>query len=455
MSLVGKAGDAGGSAYSIFNNAESAAQGDLMGYVGLGADIIVVAQSLIPAAYPTPVIAAGLQSILAMNVMTGLGRAPERGHRFSQGAQQFSAVSNKLATAFPTQWEGTGAQAYGQRNAAQQKRADAMAQIDASVQQIVDGQADQVQSTRKVLNASAAGLGYAIPLAMAAYAKPIVGPAISMKIQLAAVAIALPPCGVAMTALSATSAANAAKLAQAINQYKQVASMSPADGPAPTDSPTSESPESQQPPSPEHIPDHSETAPVPPVTAPSGGGPAGGGAPSGGSPSGGSPGGGPAGGGAPGGGSPSGGGGSHSDAPQIPSVPSTPTGGGLGGGGTPGGGGMPGGGMPGGGGGMPGAGLGGLAGGLAGALAGVASQVAQTVSNQQAQEVSADEQEAAEQEAAKREATEQAADGEPGEPVHHQPVETAEAMVADERGERAPVHDTAASQIRPPTTYPL
>jgi hypothetical protein len=82
---------------SVIDHVQNAADGDLWGLAGLGADGVGLTQgvisleSLAAEAAETPVIEAGLWAIIAFNWMCGFGE-PEKGDRFGEGGSQFNEI---------------------------------------------------------------------------------------------------------------------------------------------------------------------------------------------------------------------------------------------------------------------------------------------------------------------------------------------------------------------------
>lgn len=179
--------------------------------------------NLIPKCPQTPVIQAGLLAIAAMTLECGIG-TPDSGDRFGNGNKEFGNVGAILKSATPTQqWEGSASKAYAAQDAKQQDRSQLMAQADSIIESVVKKQAGQVTNTRTVLDACSVALGIMVAPAMAAYPLVPAGPAISMSIQIGAVAGSMPIAMAAMTKMGVEAANNGLEVAKAAGIYRQVA----------------------------------------------------------------------------------------------------------------------------------------------------------------------------------------------------------------------------------------
>ncbi|MDF3341340.1 EspA/EspE family type VII secretion system effector [Mycolicibacterium septicum] len=173
--------------------------------------------------FGTPIIGAALLAINGMQLMCGVG-APETGDRFAKGANGFTAISDSLKRATPTdQWRSSGSNAYAAQNEQQQERATAMGKIDSEVKDIIANQAKQIESTRKALEIVATSLTFMIPIAIAIGKVPPTGPAQQMAFELGAVAGSMPIALGAFGTMEARTLANAQKFQQAGNAYQEVA----------------------------------------------------------------------------------------------------------------------------------------------------------------------------------------------------------------------------------------
>ncbi|WKG04250.1 EspA/EspE family type VII secretion system effector [Mycolicibacterium sp. HK-90] len=171
----------------------------------------------------TPIIGMALLAINTMQLTCGFGDS-DTGGRFAKGAHGFTAISDTLKRATPTeQWHGKGSDAYAGENERQQERAATMSKIDTEVQGIIANQAEQIKKTRMVLDFAATYLGICIPVAIVIGRIPPTGPANQMVFELSAVGIAMPPALLAVTTMTGLAMQNAMKFAKAANAYQVVA----------------------------------------------------------------------------------------------------------------------------------------------------------------------------------------------------------------------------------------
>jgi hypothetical protein len=185
------------------------------------------APSLIPKCPQTPIIQAGLLAIAAMNLECGIG-TPDSGDRFGNGSKEFNTVGQILESAAPTQnWQGSASSAYAAQDVKQQDRSQLMAKADSMIAGIVQQQASQVTNARTMLDTCSVALGVMVAPAMAAYPIPVVGPEISMGIQIGAVAGSMPIAMATMAKLATAAAKNGLEVAKATRIYNQVAATTP------------------------------------------------------------------------------------------------------------------------------------------------------------------------------------------------------------------------------------
>lgn len=210
--------------WSAKSHAESAADGNgnaVTNTLSLGSDAIGIA-SMAPKCPETPVIQAGLLALAAMNLTCGIG-TPDSGDRFGNGNKEFSTVGQILKSATPTQnWQGSASTAYAAQDVKQQDRSQLMAKADSIIESVVKKQAGQVANTRSLLDACSVALGIMVAPAVAAYAIPVVGPELSMAIQIGAVAGSLPIAQTRMMKMTTDAAMNGIEVAKAARMYNQV-----------------------------------------------------------------------------------------------------------------------------------------------------------------------------------------------------------------------------------------
>ena len=210
---------------NVIDHVQNAVDGDLWGLAGLGADGVGVTQgvisleSLAAEAAETPVIEAGLWAIIAFNWMCGFGE-PEKGDRFGEGGSHFNEIIEKLESAAAgASWTGSASDAYAGQNVKQQDRAKTMVDADFDMNQIISCEANQLNGTRDILDHAGTVLAYAIVPALAALRIPVIGPEISMGIQLGAVGGTVPVCQVEMINMATNALRNAQSIEKALDLY--------------------------------------------------------------------------------------------------------------------------------------------------------------------------------------------------------------------------------------------
>ncbi len=172
----------------------------------------------------TPIINAGLIALTLESNMLGFGR-PEDGARFTEGANHFvDAHSTLLKSAPPGDWTGDSSTAYGDRNKEQQVRAADMSSTDSAIQKVVAAEADQVGKTRDFVAQMQTLLSLSIIPALAAKAVPVVGPALSTAIEVAAVAGTVPMATIRCHEMASRSGDNASKIRSLASQYESIGS---------------------------------------------------------------------------------------------------------------------------------------------------------------------------------------------------------------------------------------
>ncbi len=194
---------------------------NLAGDVG---EVASVATVLLPAAKQTNIIAAGLRTILALQMQCGWTNTPEDGDGFSQSAQRFNGVADGLETAYPNDsWSGPASDAYALANEKQKNRARRMPDADLDVAMAISSEAAAVNTTRRILNNAATLMGNAIAPALAARSIPRVGKAMSLEIETAAVGVSIPTCLWYMNELSNHSERSAQTMNDAARIYDEIA----------------------------------------------------------------------------------------------------------------------------------------------------------------------------------------------------------------------------------------
>ncbi|WP_049924861.1 EspA/EspE family type VII secretion system effector [Mycolicibacterium septicum] len=172
----------------------------------------------------TPIINAGLITLTMESNMLGFGR-PEDGARFTEGANHFvDAHSTLLKSAPPGGWTGDASTAYSDRNKEQQARAADMSHTDEDLQKVIAEEAGQVDKTREFVSKCQTVLSLSIVPALIAKAIPVVGPEISLGIEIAAVAATVPAGTIQVHQMASRSGDNAGKIRSLASQYESIGS---------------------------------------------------------------------------------------------------------------------------------------------------------------------------------------------------------------------------------------
>lgn len=101
---------------------------------------------------PGPILSGGQKIIDKMRDATGKGD-PERAAAYGDAGRAFHAARDTLAKAHPTsQWEGTGAKMYSERNSEQENVTATIGDTDMQVATIISSEADQLVRLRRILD---------------------------------------------------------------------------------------------------------------------------------------------------------------------------------------------------------------------------------------------------------------------------------------------------------------
>jgi len=207
------------------NDVADLIRGDRTALRSLVADGTSLIMDIADVAAP-PIIAAGLEVLDKFGVICGDPVTPDVGAMFDDGASAFEDIEDALKQAVPSgSWTGASADKYALADAQQVTRAADMAKADARMQQIIADEAEQVIQTRECIDDCAEQLKLAIIPALAALA-PIFEPegaAVSIAIQIAAVATTVPPATLRVTDMGWASSRNAADIRQVAGDYHAVA----------------------------------------------------------------------------------------------------------------------------------------------------------------------------------------------------------------------------------------
>ncbi|OBB31385.1 hypothetical protein A5792_16120 [Mycolicibacterium peregrinum] len=221
---VGHAGEAVSSLFSTIETIREDGVDSLWNAASDLGEVESVAQSMLPRARQTHIIAGGLSVVLAMQYQCGWTNKTEDGDGYGQSAQRFNEIADGLESAFPNaNWLGDASDAYAAANEAQKSRARRMPDADLDVLMAISSEAGAVNNTRRILNNAATIMGNAIAPALAARAIPRVGKGISMGIETSVVGVAVPTCIWYMNELSDHSARSARSMDGAAMIYEQIA----------------------------------------------------------------------------------------------------------------------------------------------------------------------------------------------------------------------------------------
>lgn len=223
LSKIGDIKDAVDGVGDIVDDVKSILEGDPMGVVGLVSDGAQLAQSLMPAAYATPIIEGGLIGLNVISKTLGFGN-PNSGEDFNEGATGLESTGRGLEQAYPSSWEGSSSSAYSSQNSKQIDRTSTLIKADNQVISILKAEAEQVANTRDNMDNIATCLGAAIAPAMALMAIPIGGEPASLAFQAIAVGVATGAASMTMNEMVSNAMSNSSQLQQAIAQYQQVSS---------------------------------------------------------------------------------------------------------------------------------------------------------------------------------------------------------------------------------------
>ncbi|MDY6996496.1 MAG: EspA/EspE family type VII secretion system effector [Actinomycetota bacterium] len=224
---VGPVGAAGSMLSALFGEAgvfDQGRAGELGPLAADTAEVASVAQAMLPRARQTPIIAGGLQAVLAMQYLCGWTNEPSDGEGYSASAQRFNEVIDTLKSAMPEQhWAGEASDAYRRANEHHCRLAETMVDADLDVHAALSAEAGEVNNTRRILNNAATLMGNAIAPALVVQAIPEVGMGMSRAIESAVVGVSLPTCLWYMEQLSEQSMRAAESIRNATLLYEEIA----------------------------------------------------------------------------------------------------------------------------------------------------------------------------------------------------------------------------------------
>lgn len=196
------------------------------GFSGM-ADSIRPAGKITKAAKATWILDIGIMINAALLTMTGFGE-PDEGKKFDAGAAQLAKANEALSYANSPDgngngWSGPGATAYNSQVLSQSIHLKETYDADLEIYDILKKLAVKVTQTRIMLGASEAFLGACIPVSVALYSIPVVGPLWSLGFQAGAVTAALGTSTGGAINVAKYSNSSASDVRSAISEYNRVA----------------------------------------------------------------------------------------------------------------------------------------------------------------------------------------------------------------------------------------
>lgn len=171
------------------------------------------------------IIAGGLKTILGMQLSCGGDAAPEMANGYSDSAQRFNLVADRLQKAVPDDtWSGTAADAYFDANAGQVARARTMPDIDLDVVMAVSMEANQLRTTRRILQESATVMGNSIALVLILQSVPRYGKLLAKNLEIGVTGSCIAGCLLHMNHLTDASEKATQSINDAVLLYQKLAS---------------------------------------------------------------------------------------------------------------------------------------------------------------------------------------------------------------------------------------
>jgi len=175
---------------------------------------------------PTPILEGGQKVIEEMMEAAGGDNDPEHGESFGDGSRKFEAQLKTLGEAHPGQlWEGgTASKAYDSRTDEQENRVTTLSEADIEIATVLSAEAHQLHMLRHVLRHQHQFLADFGSYTQYLGTLGPEGKAAQYTAETWAVSMALMECGPRMWQMHNDANDNAARVRQAIDMYKDVAS---------------------------------------------------------------------------------------------------------------------------------------------------------------------------------------------------------------------------------------
>ncbi|MUL82844.1 MULTISPECIES: EspA/EspE family type VII secretion system effector [unclassified Mycolicibacterium] len=170
------------------------------------------------------ILAGGLKTVLGMQYACGGNAAPEMAEGYSDSAQRFNVVADHLEKAVPDDsWKGLAADAYTAANASQVNRARTMPDVDLDVAMAVSMEANQLRTTRDILQESATVMGNAIAPVLALQAVPRYGKLFAKSLEIGVTGSCVTGCLLHMKHLTEASEKATKSITDATLLYQELA----------------------------------------------------------------------------------------------------------------------------------------------------------------------------------------------------------------------------------------
>jgi len=173
---------------------------------------------------PTYIVDIGIVAVAITDLINGFGE-PTRAECLDTGKEQLDNVDLHLRLALPDEdkWSGAAAKKYGGQVRALQKVVQDMKEVDAKMQDLLQSQAHNVQIAHTTCAVTGLSLVAAQGIALALFAIPVKGPAISWAWQVAAVTAGIGAVVFAEEAAQYNSGIIAGRLEKVLKEYNSIA----------------------------------------------------------------------------------------------------------------------------------------------------------------------------------------------------------------------------------------